>query len=134
MINGPTLLFTAIAVLIRTPVYLLSLLGSGVDMRGRSADRLVRAARVEFAAADSVAGFCRSARQRRLFSVCSLVVLVSVVLHGGSPMLLARAARKKAIREGAENADWVVRSSAERQRTKEHDQPDCTIRTATNKP
>jgi len=34
-----------------------------------------------------------------LFSVCSLVVLVSVVLHGGSPMLLARAARKRAIRE-----------------------------------
>jgi NhaP-type Na+/H+ or K+/H+ antiporter len=35
----------------------------------------------------------------RLLAICSLVVLVSVVLHGGSPMLLARAARKKALRE-----------------------------------
>jgi len=37
----------------------------------------------------------------RLFAICSLVVLVSVVLHGGAPMLLAQAARKKARREGA---------------------------------
>ena len=37
----------------------------------------------------------------QLFAVCSLVVLVSVVLHGGAPMLLAQAARKKARREGA---------------------------------
>ncbi|MGH9883091.1 MAG: cation:proton antiporter, partial [Pyrinomonadaceae bacterium] len=35
VISGATLIFTAIAVLIRTPVYLLSLLGSEVDMRGR---------------------------------------------------------------------------------------------------
>src|SRR6185369_7895222 len=35
IVNGATLLFTVITVLIRTPVYLLSLLGSGVDMRGR---------------------------------------------------------------------------------------------------
>ena len=35
VINGPVLLFTAFAVLIRTPVYLLSLLGSEVDARGR---------------------------------------------------------------------------------------------------
>ena len=31
----------------------------------------------------------------RLFSICSLVVLLSVVIHGGSPMLLARIARKR---------------------------------------
>jgi NhaP-type Na+/H+ or K+/H+ antiporter len=37
----------------------------------------------------------------RLFAICSLVVLVSVVLHGGAPMLLAQAARKRARREGA---------------------------------
>src|SRR5215510_11814366 len=35
VINGAVLLFTAIAVLVRTPVYLLSLIRSGVDMRGR---------------------------------------------------------------------------------------------------
>jgi hypothetical protein len=37
----------------------------------------------------------------RLFEICSLVVLVSVALHGGSPMLLAQAARKRARREAA---------------------------------
>jgi NhaP-type Na+/H+ and K+/H+ antiporter len=36
-----------------------------------------------------------------LFAICSLVVLVSVVLHGGSPMLLAQIARKRARRESA---------------------------------
>jgi NhaP-type Na+/H+ and K+/H+ antiporter len=36
----------------------------------------------------------------QLFAICSLVVLVSVVVHGGSPMLLARLARRRALREG----------------------------------
>jgi hypothetical protein len=42
-----------------------------------------------------------------MFAVCSLVVIVSVVLHGGSPMLLTHAARKRALKEtaGAANDD-----------------------------
>jgi NhaP-type Na+/H+ or K+/H+ antiporter len=35
----------------------------------------------------------------RLFAICSLVVLVSIVLHGGSPMLLARIARRRALKQ-----------------------------------
>jgi NhaP-type Na+/H+ or K+/H+ antiporter len=38
----------------------------------------------------------------QLFEVCSLVVLASVVLHGGSPLLLARAASRRASKEAAE--------------------------------
>jgi cell volume regulation protein A len=44
----------------------------------------------------------------QLFAVCSLVVLVSVVLHGGAPMLLAQAARKRARKEGAGIAGGAV--------------------------
>jgi len=52
-----------------------------------------------------------------LFAVCSLVVLVSVVLHGGSPMLLARAARKRAIRES------LAPASPEQAKPEEDGQP-----------
>jgi len=44
----------------------------------------------------------------QLFAICSLVVLVSVVLHGGAPMLLAQAARKRAREEGAGIAGGAV--------------------------
>jgi hypothetical protein len=44
----------------------------------------------------------------QLFAICSLVVLVSIVLHGGSPMLLAGAARRRALKQGAEAASHEV--------------------------
>lgn len=99
IINGPTLLFTAITVLIRTPVYLLSLLGSNVDMRGRLLIAWFGPRGLSSLLLILLPVFAGLPGGNYLFSVCSLVVLVSVVLHGGSPMLLARAARKRAIRE-----------------------------------
>ncbi len=102
VINGPVLLFAGVALLIRTPVYLLSLLGSGVEPRGRlliawygprGLSSLLLILLPVFAGLDG---------SRQLFEVCSLVVLASVVLHGGSPMLLARAARRRASKEAAE--------------------------------
>lgn len=99
IINGPTLLFTAIAVLIRTPVYLLSLLGSNVDMRGRLLIAWFGPRGLSSLLLILLPVFAGLPGSSYLFSVCSLVVLVSVVLHGGSPMLLARAARKRALRE-----------------------------------
>src|SRR5262249_1762823 len=78
VINGATLLFTAIAVLIRTPVYLLSLIRSGVDMRGR----LLIAwfgprglSSLLLVLLPVLAGLPGSGY---LFAICSLVVLVSV--------------------------------------------------------
>ncbi len=44
-----------------------------------------------------------------LFAICSLVVLVSVVLHGGSPMLLARIARKQAFKNKVAADDDIAR-------------------------
>jgi sodium/hydrogen antiporter len=102
VINGATLLFTAIAVLIRTPVYLLSLIGSGVDMRGRLLIAWFGPRGLSSLLLVLLPVFAGLAGSNQLFAICSLVVLVSVVLHGGSPMLLARAARQKALRESAE--------------------------------
>jgi NhaP-type Na+/H+ or K+/H+ antiporter len=105
VISGPTLLFAAIAVLIRTPVYLLSLLGSGVDGRGRLLIAWFGPRGLSSLLLVLLAVFAGVPGSDQLFSVCSLVVLVSVVLHGGSPMLLARAARKRALKEGPKSAN-----------------------------
>src|SRR4029453_5918484 len=102
VINGPTLLFTAITVLIRTPVYLLSLLRSEVDMRGRLLIAWFGPRGLSSLLLVLLPVFAGVAGSDRLFSICSLVVLVSVVLHGGSPMLLSRAARRRAERESAQ--------------------------------
>jgi sodium/hydrogen antiporter len=94
--NGATLLFTAIVVLIRTPVYLLSLVGSGVDMRGRLLIAWFGPRGLSSLLLILLPVFAGLPGSERLFSICSLAVLASVVFHGGSPMLLARGARKKA--------------------------------------
>jgi sodium/hydrogen antiporter len=108
VINGATLLFTAIAVLIRTPVYLLSLIRSGVDMRGRLLIAWFGPRGLSSLLLVLLPVFAGLPGGDRLFAICSLVVLVSVVLHGGAPMLLAQAARKKARREGAGTAGGAV--------------------------
>jgi NhaP-type Na+/H+ or K+/H+ antiporter len=108
VINGATLLFTAIAVLIRTPVYLLSLIRSTVDMRGRLLIAWFGPRGLSSLLLVLLPVFAGLPGGERLFAICSLVVLVSVVLHGGAPMLLAQAARKKARREGAGIAGGAV--------------------------
>ncbi|HSO73472.1 MAG TPA: cation:proton antiporter, partial [Blastocatellia bacterium] len=115
VISGATLLFTAIVVVIRTPVYLLSLLGSGVDMRGRLLIAWFGPRGLSSLLLVLLPVFAGLPGSGELFSICSLAVLVSVVLHGGSPMLLARAARKKAMREDASIAANAVVSPFEAQ-------------------
>ena len=108
VINGATLLFTAIAVLIRTPVYLLSLIRSRVDMRGRLLIAWFGPRGLSSLLLVLLPVFAGLPGGERLFEICSLVVLASVALHGGAPMLLAQAARKKARREGAGIAGGAV--------------------------
>ena len=108
IINGATLAFTAIALLIRTPVYLLSLLGSGVNTRGRLLIAWFGPRGLSSLLLILLPVFAGLPGSEQLFAICSLVVLVSVVLHGGSPMLLARAARKRALKESAEDAGGEV--------------------------
>jgi NhaP-type Na+/H+ or K+/H+ antiporter len=100
VISVPTLLFTAIAVLIRTPVYLLSLLGSNVHPRGRLLIAWFGPRGLSSLLLILLPVFAGMPGGDQLFAVCSLVVLVSVVVHGGSPMLLAGLARRRALREG----------------------------------
>ena len=98
-LNWPTVIFAAVAMLIRIPVYLLSLIGSQVDRRGRlliawfGPSGLSSLLLILFPVFAGVAG------ADRLFAVCSLIVLLSVVIHGGSPMLLARFCKEKAKQE-----------------------------------
>lgn len=99
VISGATLLFTVIAVLIRTPVYLLSLIGTDVDTRGRLLIAWFGPRGLSSLLLILLPVFAGVPGSDRLFAICSLVVLVSIVLHGGSPMLLARAARRRALRK-----------------------------------
>jgi NhaP-type Na+/H+ or K+/H+ antiporter len=104
VMDGPTLLFGTIAVLIRTPVYLVSLIGSEVDTRGRLLIAWFGPRGLSSLLLVLLPVFAGVPGSERWFSICSLVVLVSVVLHGASPMLLSRAARKRAVRENAQSA------------------------------
>ena len=99
VITGPVLLFTAIAILIRTPVYLLSLVGTNVDMRGRLLIAWFGPRGLSSLLLILLPVFAGVPGSDRLFAICSLVVLVSIVLHGSSPMLLARIARKRVLEE-----------------------------------
>ncbi len=99
VLDGPTVVFTIFSLVIRTPVYLLSLLGSGVGMRGRLLIAWFGPRGLSSLLLVLLPVFAGFSAGSRLFSVCSLVVLVSVVLHGGSPMLLTRIARRRARKE-----------------------------------
>src|SRR6185295_12385672 len=95
VINWPTLLFTAVVVLIRTPVYLASLIGSGVDRRGRLLIAWFGPRGLSSLLLILLPVFAGLPGSERLFQVCALVVLMSVVIHGTSPMLLARFCKPK---------------------------------------
>jgi sodium/hydrogen antiporter len=88
VISWPTLAFAVIVLLVRPPVFLLSLARSGVD----KGDRLMIAwfgprglSSLLLVLLPVFAGLPGS---EQLFAICCLVVLLSVVVHGGSPMLL----------------------------------------------
>lgn len=87
---GPAVaVFAVFAILIRLPVYLASLVGSGVDRRsalliswfgGRGLSSLLLVLLAVFAGLQGA---------DEIFHICCAVVLLSVVVHGGSPMVLA---------------------------------------------
>ncbi len=104
VITGATLLFAAIIILIRPPVYLLSLYRSRVDKRGQLLIAWFGPRGLSSLLLILLPVFAGIPGTERMFAICCLVVLISVVLHGGSPMLLARAARRRA-QEEARAAD-----------------------------
>lgn len=90
----PTLIFAAFSVLIRVPVYLLSLIGSKVDRPGRLVIAWFGPSGLSSLLLVLIAVFAGVPGSDRLFSICSLIVLISVVIHGASPMLLDRLAKR----------------------------------------
>jgi NhaP-type Na+/H+ or K+/H+ antiporter len=89
-LSVPTLIFAAFAMLIRVPVYLLSLAGSKVERRGCLVIAWFGPSGLSSLLLVLLAVFAGVPGSDRLFSVCSLIVLISIVLHGASPLLLTR--------------------------------------------
>src|ERR1044072_3063402 len=94
-LNWSTAIFAAVAILIRIPVYLLSLIGSHVDRRGRLLIAWFGPSGLSSLLLILFPVFAGLPGADRPFAVCSLIVLLSVVIHGTSPMLLARFCKEK---------------------------------------
>lgn len=93
-LNGATIAFAAFSVLIRVPIYLLSLLRSGVNRRGRLVIAWFGPSGLSSLLLVLLAVFAGVPGSERLFAICSLIVLLSIVIHGTSPMLLTRITKK----------------------------------------
>ena len=98
-LSWPTVIFAAFAILIRVPVYLLSLIGSKVDRRGRAIIAWFGPSGLSSLLLVLLPVFAGMPGSDRLFAVCAFIVLLSVVIHGTSPMLLARFCRPKETKE-----------------------------------
>ena len=90
VVSARTLLFAVIVLLVRPVIFAVSLLGSGVKTKGRlligwfgprGLSSLLLVLFPVFAGVRGAVG---------LFQICSLVVLASVLVHGGSLILLRR--------------------------------------------
>jgi len=93
-VNTRTIIFVVIALLVRIPVYLLSLIGSRVDRRGRFVIAWFGPSGLSSLLLILLPVFAGVPGSDRLFRICALIVLISVVVHGTSPMLLARFSRQ----------------------------------------
>jgi NhaP-type Na+/H+ or K+/H+ antiporter len=102
VLNAATIIFTILALAVRTPVYLFSLLGSEVDKRSRLLIAWFGPRGLSSLLLVLLPVFSGLPGSRHGFALCSLVVLVSIVLHGGSPLLLDRSARRRTRKESAE--------------------------------
>lgn len=98
-LSWPTVIFAAFAMLIRVPVYLLSLIGSKVDRRGRAIIAWFGPSGLSSLLLVLLPVFAGMPGSDRLFAICAFIVLLSVVIHGTSPMLLARFCRAKETQE-----------------------------------
>ncbi len=93
-INGATIIFAVFTVLIRVPVYLVSLIGTKVNRHGCLVIAWFGPRGLSSLLLILLAVFAGMPGSDRLFQICSLVVLISIVIHGASPMLLTRFTKK----------------------------------------
>ncbi len=106
VLDGPTLAFAAVALLARPAVLFVSLLGSNLDLRSRLLVAWCGPRGLSSLLLVLLPVFAGLSGAERLFAVCSLVVLFSVVLHGGVPLLSAWGPRRP--KEGAPIAGAVA--------------------------
>jgi NhaP-type Na+/H+ or K+/H+ antiporter len=85
-----TVIFAAFAILIRIPIYLLTLIGSPVDRRGRLLIAWFGPSGLSSLLLILLAVFAGVPGSDTLFRISALIVMISIVLHGTSPMLLTR--------------------------------------------
>jgi NhaP-type Na+/H+ or K+/H+ antiporter len=95
VMSGATLLFAFIVLLIRPPVFLASLARSGVERRDRLLIAWFGPRGLSSLLLVLLPVFANLPGSEQLFAICCLVVLLSVALHGGSPIILARVARRQ---------------------------------------
>jgi NhaP-type Na+/H+ or K+/H+ antiporter len=88
--DGPALLFTAIVLLVRPLAFLLALARLPLEARARRLIAWFGPRGLSSLLLVLLPVFAGQTGSERLFALCSLVVLVSVVLHGGAPMLFSR--------------------------------------------
>ena len=89
-LDGRTVIFAIFATVVRVPVYLVSMLGSDVDRRGRLLIAWYGPSGLSSLLLVLLPIFAGVAGSDRIFRVCALIVLISVVVHGATPMLFAR--------------------------------------------
>jgi NhaP-type Na+/H+ or K+/H+ antiporter len=87
MLDGPTLAFAAVALLARPAVFLVSLAGSSLELRSRLFVAWFGPRGLSSLLLVLLPAFAGASGSDRLFAICSLVVLLSVALHGGAPLL-----------------------------------------------
>jgi hypothetical protein len=85
-----TVIFAAFAILIRVPVYLISMIGSDVDKHGRLLIAWFGPSGLSSLLLILLPVFAGVPGSDQLFRICALIVLISVVVHGSTPMLFAR--------------------------------------------
>jgi NhaP-type Na+/H+ or K+/H+ antiporter len=90
ILDGRTILFAILALLVRPLVLLLSLLPTGIDRRSLRLIAWFGPRGLSSILLVLLPVFAGLPGGSRLFALCSLVVLLSVVLHGGSVALLGR--------------------------------------------
>jgi hypothetical protein len=112
VVSWATLAFAVVVLLVRPPIFLLSLAGSRIERgesfliawfgpRGLSSLLLVL-----------LPVFAGLPGSERLFAICCFVVLLSVVVHGGSPVLLGRRARRRAPHEEVRPPEGMAEQAA----------------------
>jgi hypothetical protein len=94
-----TVIFAVFAILIRVPIYLLTLIGSHVDRRGRLLIAWYGPSGLSSLLLVLLPVFAGVPGSDTLFRVSALIVMISIVLHGASPMLLTRFGRKSELQE-----------------------------------